>query len=189
MTVLNRSLSKICVKGLLGGIFLLSSPFLPGGIALAQQADTEETPSEQSFRAAITTEDDLVFVNTLIKSTLVALNQANLTDNYSVLLELGSEEFQTSNSNASLSEAFSPIRESGLNFAGIVEFAPVFSAEPTLDEQDVLRVTGYFETVPRIEYGMTFLPGNGRFLVDGLSINILPATAAEDIESGEPATE
>lgn len=184
-------LSKICGKGLLGCLvlFLSSSPLLFPNVATAQESDSEGDASEQVLRAAIANDNDLLLVNTLVKSTLTALNQANLTNDYSVLLGLASEEFQSNNSEATLAEAFRPVRESGINFAGIVEFQPVFSAPPALDEQDMLQVVGYFETVPQIEYGMVFQPVDGRFLVDGLSINILPVAAETEATSAETESE
>lgn len=182
-----NSLLKVCGKGLLGALLLFSSPLLFSGVAVAQEPDTEDVAPEQSFRAAIANDNDLLLVNMLVKSSLTALNQANLTNNYSVLLDLASEEFQANNSETTLAEAFRPVRESGLNFAGIVEYQPVFSAPPTLDDQDMLRVIGYFDTVPRIEYGLVFQPVEGRFLVDALSINIVPVT--DEVEAEESTVE
>ncbi|AFY39282.1 hypothetical protein Lepto7376_3041 [[Leptolyngbya] sp. PCC 7376] len=170
MSLLNRSLSRICLKGLIGGFLLLSSPFLNSSLVLAQ---SEEIPA---LRAAITNEADRIFVNTLVKSTLVALNQANLTENYSVLQALSSNAFKANNSEEELAEIFKAIREYGLDFAAIVEYPAVFTVEPTLDTQNNLRVVGYFETSPLVEFDLVFNLVDGRFLIDGLTVAIRPVS-------------
>ncbi len=174
MTLLNRPFTQLCLKGLLGGLVLFSAPYLAPTAAIAQ-TEAEET----SLRPAITNENDLTFVNTLVKSTLIALNQANLTADYSVLRSLGSVGFQENNTEADLFLAFQPIREFGVDFGGIVEFAPIFSVQPTLDAQNNLRVVGYFETSPIIEFDVRYQLVNGSFVNDGLTVGIRPVETEE----------
>ncbi|OKH16961.1 hypothetical protein [[Limnothrix rosea] IAM M-220] len=138
-----------------------------------------QSATEQSLRPAITNENDETFVNTLVKTTLVALNQANLTADYSVLRSLASEEFQANNSEEDLFLSFQPIREYGVDFGGVVEFSPIFSVQPTLDAANNLRVVGYFETSPVIEFDLVYQLVNGNFVTDGLTVGIRPTSNEE----------
>ena len=174
----NYSFSGVCFKSSIGGLILLSSPFVHHRLVLSQ-----ETEQQPSLRPAITNEADQIFVTTLVKSTLIALNQANLTENYSVLRSLASEEFQSNNSDEELIEIFRGIREYGLDFAAIVEYPAVYTVAPTLDDQNNLRVIGYFETAPLIEFDLIFNLVDGRFLIDGLTVGIRPTESEDDSES------
>jgi hypothetical protein len=53
----------------------------------------------------------------LIRSTLLAVNQANLTGNYSVLRDLGTPDFQQTNSAARLSEIFRDLRTRNIDIS------------------------------------------------------------------------
>lgn len=133
-----------------------------------------QTVAEVESRPAITTENDRLLLNSLIKSSLVALNQANLTNNYSVLRELSSPAFQDNNTNEDLRSIFAGIREANLDFAAIVEYEAVFETEPTLDSQSNLYVKGYFPTSPRIEFEFLYQLIDSKFLIDVFSVSITP---------------
>ena len=49
-------------------------------------------------------------INMLIRTTLIALSQANQTGNHSVLHDLGTPQFQATNMDARLAEIFSDLR-------------------------------------------------------------------------------
>lgn len=135
-----------------------------------------QSVAESQIRPAITTDNDRILVHSLIKSSILSLNQANQTGNYSVLRELGSPEFQANNTNEDLALIFKEIRETGLDFAAIVEYNPIFDIEPTLDDQNNLRVMGYFSTFPKIEFDLGYQLVNGRFVVDVFTVGIVPVT-------------
>ena len=63
------------------------------------QSNTSATPN----KPVITVPNEQV-ITTLVFSTLLALNQANITGNYTVFRELGAPGFQAANSTAKLSE-------------------------------------------------------------------------------------
>ena len=133
----------------------------------------------QEQPAAVKTEPPPpAFSEMLIKNTLVALNQANLTGNYSVLRELGSPQFQASNSTAKLSEVFAQLRKDGLDMSGIVLLKPELSGVNRRDNQ--LRLTGYFPSEPlRIMFDAAFIGIGGTMRLNGIAVR---AGAAD----GEP---
>lgn len=144
-------------------------------------AQTQPTESQPQLRLAITNENDRIFVNTLIKSSLISLNQANQTNNYSVVRALGSPGFQNNNSEQDLSSIFTGIREAGLDFSAISEYEPVFTSDPVLDESNNLLVQGRFPTNPNIEFNLLYQLVNGQFRVDTLTVGIQPV-----VDSSQP---
>lgn len=145
--------------------------------AFLKQAVHAQPISESQMRPAITTDNDRILVHSLIKSSLLSLNQANQTGNYSVLRALGSPGFQTNNSEDGLAQIFQEIKNVNLDFSAIAEFQPVFDAEPSLDDQNTLRATGYFPTTPRIEFDLAYQLINGQFVIDVLTVGIMPTEA------------
>ncbi len=137
---------------------------------------------EQEFRPAITTENDKTFLRSLITSSLIALNQANSTNNYSVLRELSSPTFQANNSNEDLQEIFAEIRNSNLDFSAIVNYEPVFEAEPVLDSQNNLLVKGYFPAALKIEFDFVYQLIDGNFVIDVFSVSIAPNSEAPEAD-------
>lgn len=116
---------------------------------------------------------DPAFTEMVIKNTLIALNQANLTGNYSVLRELATPAFQAQNSTGRLSDAFARLRQQRLDMSGIVLVKPQLT-QPAVVQNNQLRLTGYFPTSPlRIEFDSLFILVNGRFRLHGL--NVVPA--------------
>ena len=60
----------------------------------------------------------------LINSSLIALNQANATGNYTVLREMAAPGFQQANSAEKLAQVFRQLRSRNLDFTPILLFQP-----------------------------------------------------------------
>ncbi|NJN72017.1 MAG: hypothetical protein HC799_03975 [Limnothrix sp. RL_2_0] len=172
--------NKYLVKQRLLAIMSLGlfSVAVPASVVLAQ---TQSGESQSQLRLAITNENDRIFVNTLIKSSLISLNQANQTNNYSVVRALGSPGFQNNNSEQDLRDIFTGIREAGLDFSAISEYEPLFSSDPVLDESNSLLVQGHFPTNPNIEFNLLYQLVNGQFRVDTFTVGIQPV-----VDSAQP---
>ena len=69
----------------------------------------------------------------LIRTTLIALDQANKTGNYSVLHALGAPGFQATNSPQRLAEIFARQRAQGLDLAGVVAIDPQLTLLPQIE--------------------------------------------------------
>ncbi len=96
-------------------------------------------------------------LNMLIRTTLIALNQANQTGNYSVLRDLGTPQFQSLNSDARLAEIFAALRNRKLDLSPLLFFDPKLIREPAMRPGGLLRLTGYIPTDPeRILFDMGF---------------------------------
>ena len=66
----------------------------------------------------------------LVRNTLIAFNQANLTGDYAVLLALGAPDFQKNNDRAKLSEQFASFREQKIDVSPVAVLPPQFVRRP-----------------------------------------------------------
>lgn len=111
----------------------------------------------------------------IIKTTLVALNHANQTGNYTVLRDLGSPRFRANNNAARLAEVFAPMRERDLDLSPIVVFQPVLTQPVSSDEQGRLKLTGYFPTRPlRVVFDLAYEPIGDRWTISDIATNVVP---------------
>ena len=68
----------------------------------------------------------------LIRTTLVALQQANQTGNYNVLRGLTAPEFQKSNSAEKLAQSFASLRAKNFDLSGVVVLDPQHTVLPEI---------------------------------------------------------
>jgi hypothetical protein len=95
----------------------------------------------------------------LIQNTLIALNHANLTGNYSVLHDLAAPGFQKLNSTKQLAASFADLRVRNVNLSPIVLYQPKLVGDPTIDDKGFLRMTGFYETEPlQVHFNLVFQP-------------------------------
>ncbi|TCK31111.1 hypothetical protein EV667_1216 [Ancylobacter aquaticus] len=100
----------------------------------------------------------------LLRGTLMALNQANITGNYSVLRDLATPSFRDANSSAALADRFRPWREGRLDFAAVLLLDAKLSAAPAIGSDGALRLRGHFPTAPlKIGFDIAFLPVDGHW--------------------------
>lgn len=110
-------------------------------------------------------------INLLIRTTIVAVNQANKTGNYSVLRDLGAPGFQAANTPAQLAESFEKQRASNFDLAPILFFNPKLVEKPHIDPLGRLRLTGFFETRPQqVNFDLVFEHVDGEWRHFGLGL-------------------
>ena len=80
----------------------------------------------------------------LIRSTLLALNQANLTGNYTVLRDLGAPGFQQANSPARLGRNIGGLTKRGLDLDPIVVIEPKLLQPASINNIGHLRLRDSF---------------------------------------------
>lgn len=118
-------------------------------------------------------------LNMMIRSTVIAVNQANQTNNYTVLRDLGSPRFKEANSAEKLSKVFEALRKTKFDLAPVLFFTPKL-LEPPRTENGMLRLAGYFDTVPqRVSFDMLFEDIKGDWLIFGLNIATVPSPAVQ----------
>jgi len=133
----------------------------------------------------------------LIRTTLVALQQANQTSNYSVLYGISSPSFQNTNSPERLGQIFATLRGKGLDLSGVVVLEPQLTILPELYENGVMRMAGFFPSTPlQVYFDLQFISVQGQWRLIALGVNvgspIRPAPIAETprpARSAQPVTE
>lgn len=107
----------------------------------------------------------------LVWSTLIAVDQANKTGNYSVLRDLGAPGFRNANNPARLAGIFEKLREPDIGLGRAVLYAPEYSEPPKIQENGMLRVTGVIPMRPEgVEFDMLFQHVDGAWRLFGIGI-------------------
>jgi hypothetical protein len=111
----------------------------------------------------------------MVRSAIIALNQANLTGNYSVLRDLGTPNFQLTNSSARLAEAFASLRTRKLDISPIMFFNPKFVSQPGIQEGQILRLTGVFPTTPeQVNFDIAFQLNGEQWMLAAIAVSVTP---------------
>lgn len=119
---------------------------------------------------------DAYKLNMLIRTTLIALNQANQTGNYSVLRDLGTPQFQAMNTDTRLGEIFAGLRGRNLDLSPVVFFDPKLVREPMVQTGGLLRLTGFVPTEPqRILFDMGFERVGDQWRLSAIVIDVQAA--------------
>ena len=115
----------------------------------------------------------------LIRSTLLTLNDANRSGNYSVLRDLAAPGFQAKNTAADLAQNFTDLRARRFDLFAVALAAPQLSVAPQLDGNGLLRLTGNFPTRPlQIDFDLLFQTIGGQWRLFGISVATPPAPTA-----------
>jgi hypothetical protein len=114
----------------------------------------------------------------LIKSSMIALNQANLTGNYQVLYALGSDTLRQTTNPQNLALSFAPFRQRGVDLSPVIYLNPQLARTPTI-EQGRLHIVGSFPTSPlQITFDFWFEPSQGQWKFVQLNTNLVPVAQA-----------
>jgi hypothetical protein len=107
----------------------------------------------------------------LIRETLLALDQANKTGNYTVLRDFGSPEFQA-NTAARLAEIFAQQRKDNIDLSGVAVIDPQLTLLPQIEANGMMHMAGFFPSVPtQVNFELMFAPVGGRWKLFGLSVS------------------
>lgn len=124
----------------------------------------------------------------LLRGTLTALNQANVTGNYSVLRDLAAPSFRDANSSAALADRFRIWRENRLDFAAVLLLDAKLSGVPAIGPDGVLRLSGYFPTAPvRIGFDVAFEPVDGHWRLGAIKAEPLEPQPTGTVVGAPPA--
>ena len=114
----------------------------------------------------------------LLRTTIVALNQANQTGNYTVLRDLGAPDFSNANDASRLSLIFQVLREKAVDFTPLLQISPEVSEAPAINEQGLLRLIGFFPTEPlRVNFDMSFQSVQGHWHPYAISVYLAEVQA------------
>ncbi len=140
------------------------------GTAALKRVDPAATPALLKIPDA----DGLLV---LIRSSLVALSQANMTNDYAVLSEMAAPSFRVANSPTRLAQLFEAFRTNNIDLAPVTVIAPQFAQAPRI-EDGRLRLIGLFPSQPlQVNYDLSFEQVSGQWRLSGLSVNLVRSPA------------
>jgi hypothetical protein len=155
--------------------------------ALAETKPAPGKPAAQAPQAKQELKMETVQLAALIKSTIMALQHANQTGNYSVLRDLGTPVFRERFDQAQLTAIFSNLRSRSVNLSPVLFLAPNLIKQPELTEGNQLRIVGDFPTQPlKIQYEMLFLQIDGVWRIDGLAVDAVPQQSMAAVPASPP---
>ena len=134
-----------------------------GALLLAGPARAENTVPSAEFQEI------------LIKTSLLTLNDANLTGNYAVLHAKLAKVFRDQITPDGLKKGFKPFADQKVDFGFISAKPPIASVEAKLDNRGALLLRGSFDTAPsRVTYELDFLPSEGLWKPIMLNVRAKP---------------
>lgn len=124
----------------------------------------------------------------LVRSTLMTLNDANRSGNYTVLRDLAAPDFQAKNSPADLAQSFLELRRRKFDLFSVSFSDPEFTAVPARDASGKIRLTGFFPTEPlRIRFDLLFQSVDGQWKLFAISV-ATPQAPKEQSSLSHPAS-
>jgi hypothetical protein len=127
----------------------------------------------------------------LIRSTLLGLNQAMETGNYTVLRDLASPAFREANSAGKLYQLFANLGAQRISLAAVAILTPKLSQTPNVDANGRLHIQGFFPGEPvRIDFGLVFEAIANQWRLFSISVNPVKSVAIPPVAeaSGKDAT-
>lgn len=115
----------------------------------------------------------------MIRSTVLALSQANATGNYTVFRQLGSPTFQRNNSSARIAAAFAKLRARNLDLSPILLLIPKLYRAPEINNRGMMRVNGFFPSQPdRVNFDLLFQQVGNKWMLFGAAVDVVPPKPA-----------
>jgi hypothetical protein len=165
-------------------VAVLAVPF--DGHAQQQKKPSAETAAPP----AVSGVPDAFKLNLMIRSSIIALNQANKTGNYTVLQDLSAPAFRAANDSTRLAQIFAHLRSRNLDLTPVLFFTPKLTQEPVINAGGIMRLTGFFPTQPeQVNFDLYFQQLNGDWRIFGIGVSVTPndQTAALPAQPGAPA--
>ena len=168
-------LSMLPVSPALSSFVRVFQPFATSVQAAQHKTPAQKHPPAKQAKLPVSLEQALY----LIRSTLLTLNDANRSGNYTVLHDLASPGFQAKNSPADLSQIFADLRKRHVDLFAVALLAPRLSAPPHLEKNGMLRLTGEFPTRPLlIRFDLLFQDVDKQWKLFGISVGTPKAPPA-----------
>lgn len=109
----------------------------------------------------------------LVKTSLLSLNDAIVTGNFTVFHAKLSKPFRQQYSPDQLAEVFKSFAEKNIDYDVIASFAPTYDPPPAVDDDGKLVVKGFFPTEPRhLFFDLKFIPSDGEWKLLGIKVNV-----------------
>src|SRR6266576_2706201 len=109
----------------------------------------------------------------LVKSILVTLNDAVVTDNFTILHAKISKPFRDKFTPEKLRAVFKDLVEKHAVFDAVVAEKMIADEDARIDEKGVLKLKGRFQSTPKqVKYELGFIQSEGAWKLSGVQIDI-----------------
>jgi len=163
METQRKSLSSL---GLLALTLLATSPAAHAGQRGAAQMGPPPPPALQ------TSVPNVEQLYVLVRSTLLTLDNAVQTGNFTVLRDQAAPSFSAANNSARLARIFQNLGQQGVDLSRAAITAPTINRLKLIDQGRRLRVSGAFAgSRSRIDFDLIFEMSGGRWRLFGISVN------------------
>jgi hypothetical protein len=116
----------------------------------------------------------------LIRTTLLSLNDANITGNYTVLHDKLSKQFRDQFTADKLKETFKEMSDKKADWSYVAVMSPIAAGDTNVDDKGVLHLKGYFDSKPnRTNYDLSFVPSEGQWKPIGINVDLKAPPAAK----------
>lgn len=137
--------------------------------ALAQSGGAPAVQAPPGLRPV----PDQLELSKLIWSTILAVDHANRSGNYSVLRDMSAQGFQINNDAARLAQIFAGLRDSRIDLSSVLLVPPTYLQPPRQVQADVIQVAGVFQIRPvSVQFDLYYQWEAGRWKLFG--VNLLP---------------
>lgn len=138
-------------------------------------AQSQQQTSSSMRTASVPSETVLA---RLVWSTMIALDNANRTGNYSVLYALGSPTFKQRNSPQQLFDNFAPLRQNRIDVGRTLFLSPTYYIPPTILPDGSLRLRGGFEDRAKsVRFDLIYSNSGSGWQISALSVAEMAASA------------
>jgi hypothetical protein len=121
----------------------------------------------------------------LARSTLLALQHANVTEDYRVLWQLSAPAFRASNPPQRLSDIFAEYRRRRMDLSIAALSEPRWSEPPHVGADGQLRLKGFFPVAGRrLVFDLAYAPLDGVWRMTGISVSV---RAEEQAQAAAPS--
>lgn len=112
----------------------------------------------------------------LIKASLLTLNDANVTGNYTILHAKLSKPFRDQFSADRLKQSFKQFADKKADWEAVAAMSPIPTKEPHIDKRGALILHGYFDGgAQHVVYELDFIPSEGEWKPINLTVRVKPA--------------
>ncbi len=123
----------------------------------------------------------------LIRATLLSLNDAMRTGNYTVLRDLAAPSFREANTAGRLYEIFSNLAAKRIDLSAVTILAPQVPQAPSIDENKRLHISGYFPGNPvQLNFELVFEAVNNQWRLFGIAVNPTQSATANVSPAASP---
>lgn len=152
---------------LMASLALLAGTFVPA-FSLSAWPSAALAQTRVPLQASVP--DDMILAR-LVWSSMLAVDNANRTGNYSVLRALGSPIFQRAYSQQDLATIFADLRTNRVDLGKALMKPPQYYFPPQIDAEGALRLRGWFNfSRQSLRFDMLFENIDGGWQITALSI-------------------